>query len=233
MTTATNQSSQPSPTTRPQPQQPGRDAGSRGFQDATAKQVEGWLRAGEAVLVDVREPDEHARERIDGARLVPLSRFDPALAMGQVMLGQRLVLHCKGGKRSLEAARLAVAGAPWGVEVVSLTGGIEAWKRDGLPVLENKQVSRISVMRQVQMIIGAGVLSGALLAWFVHPGFAGLSAFFGAGLIFAGATGTCALATLVGKLPWNRSVAAAASCGTGACGTGACGGETPPAGPGR
>lgn len=223
MTTATDQSSQSNATSRPQPQQQEREAGSRGFQEATAAQVDGWLRAGHAVLVDVREPDEHSRERIDGARLVPLSRFDPALAMGQVMPGQRLVLHCKGGKRSLEAARLAAACAPWGVEVVSLTGGIEAWKRDGLAVIENKQVSRISVMRQVQMIIGAGVLSGALLAWFVHPGFVGLSAFFGAGLIFAGVSGTCTLATLVGMLPWNRSGAASASCGTGACGTGACG----------
>lgn len=241
MTRATHVSREPNAPSQPHVQQQSLeqsleqtpDARPRGIHEATATQVEAWLRAGQAVLVDVREPDEHARERIDGARLVPLSRFDPGLATSWAMRGQRLVLHCRGGKRSLEAARMAVAGAPWGVEVVNLTGGIEAWKRQGLAVVENKQISRLSVMRQVQMIIGVGVLSGAMLAWFVHPGFAGLSAFFGAGLIFAGATGICGLATLVGKLPWNRSTAVSASCGSGVPDAGAFGSGKVGTGPSR
>jgi hypothetical protein len=60
-------------------------------------------------------------------------------------------------------------------------------------------------MRQVQMTIGVLALTGSALAWFVHPAFVGIPAFLGAGLIFAGASGTCALATVMSAMPWNKS----------------------------
>ncbi len=44
-------------------------------------------------------------------------------------------------------------------------------------------------MRQVQITAGALVLTGVVLGLFVAPGFFGLSAFVGAGLMFAGVTG--------------------------------------------
>ena len=129
------------------------------------------------------------------------------------------MLHCKGGKRSADACRLSagLTGPGTGLTVVSLAGGIEAWKHDGLPVETDTRVSDISVMRQVQLIIGSFVLAGSALAWLVDPIFLGVPAFFGAGLFFAGATGTCALATLVGKLPWNRGAAPCGGCSTDTC----------------
>ena len=42
-----------------------------------AATVAGWMEAGQAVLVDVREPPEYAAGHLPGAKLVPLSRFDP------------------------------------------------------------------------------------------------------------------------------------------------------------
>jgi rhodanese-related sulfurtransferase len=54
--------------------------------------VQAWLDKGEALLIDVREPDEHARERIAGARLLPLSRFEPQRLAGE--RGKTLVFHC-------------------------------------------------------------------------------------------------------------------------------------------
>lgn len=86
-----------------------------------------------AVLIDIREPDEFARERIPGAQLVPLSRFD-ATALPAAP-GQAVLFHCKSGGRTLgHAARLkAKAGAARKAAV--LAGGIEAWKQAGLPVL--------------------------------------------------------------------------------------------------
>lgn len=168
--------------------------------------VAAMLKSSQAVLIDVREPDEHARERIPGARLIPLSAFDPAEAVAAARPGQTIVFHCKSGRRSADAlARAAACNAP----CTSMAGGIEAWKTANLPVEVNTRVNRISIMRQVQLVVGVGVLTGSLLAWFVHPGFIALAAFFGAGLTFAGATGTCALAAVLGKMPWNR---AAASC---------------------
>ncbi len=190
---------------------PGADGAPLDVRQASPREVRAWLDAGSATLVDVREPDEHARERIPAARLVALSNFDPARALQHLKPGQSLVLHCRSGKRSLDAAnRAAPLAAANNVPLYNMTGGIEAWKQDSLPVQTDTSVARISLMRQVQLVIGAGVVTGAALAWFVHPAFLAIPAFFGAGLIFAGATGTCGLAALLSRMPWNR--ASRASC---------------------
>ena len=63
-------------------------------------------------------------------------------------------------------------------------------------------------MRQVQITAGALVLAGVLLGWLVAPGFFGLSAFVGVGLMFAGTTGWCGMANLLRVMPWNRRAAA-------------------------
>jgi rhodanese-related sulfurtransferase len=188
-----------------------------GAEEATPRQVSNWLRAGEAVLIDVREPDEHARERIAGARLLPLSRFDPQLALTHAKPGQRLVMHCRGGHRSAEAARMAASLSDSGIKVSSMSGGLEAWKKAHLPIEVNAKACPISVMRQVQMVIGIGVITGCVLAWFVHPAFIGIPTFFGLGLTFAGASGTCGMARLLGMMPWNKFGDVGGSCSSGQC----------------
>ncbi|MBX3356318.1 MAG: rhodanese family protein [Phycisphaeraceae bacterium] len=186
--------------------------------EATPRQVREWLQSGEAILVDVREPDEHARERIAGARLTPLSRFDPGQLAALAAGGQRIVIHCRSGRRSQDACRLATPLIERGAAIVNMTGGIEAWKKESLPVEGGSGSSMISVMRQVQLVIGVCVLSGSALAWLIDPRFMVIPAFFGAGLIFAGASGTCALATVVGWMPWNRITPRPASCTSDRCG---------------
>jgi rhodanese-related sulfurtransferase len=156
-----------------------------------------WLDSGEAVLIDVREPDENLRERIEGSRLVPLTRFDPAVGASD----KKVIMHCKSGRRSAEACRLAMAS---GHQVYSLTGGIEAWKAAGLPVKTCKAGSAISVLRQMQLTVGTFVLAGTALGFWVSPWFFIIPAFFGSGLIFAGASGTCGMMILLSKMPWNR-----------------------------
>lgn len=181
-----------------------------------------WLQRGDCVVCDVREPDEHAAERIEGAAIRPLSKLDLSGLDGS---GLRIVFHCKGGVRSADAAARAIASLP-GVEVCTMIGGLEAWKRAGLPTVRAERPPRFTVMQQTQMTIGAAVLAGLCLGWFVHPAGFLLSAFMGAGLTFAGLTGTCALASLLGAMPWNRTGGATsiagASCASGACTTGAC-----------
>jgi CHASE2 domain-containing sensor protein len=81
------------------------------------------------------------------------------------------------------------------------------------------RVSGWSVMRQVQLTIGACVLAGSALAWFVDPRFVAVPAFFGAGLCFAGLTGTCGLAAVIGWMPWNRVRDKPGSCAGGSCTT--------------
>ncbi|MCZ8146355.1 MAG: rhodanese family protein [Roseomonas sp.] len=164
------------------------------------------LRDGGATLVDVREADEHARERIPGARNLPLSRLEEAeLAVHQ---GKPVLFHCRSGARTAgNADRLAAKAGLCEAYVVE--GGLDAWKRAGLPVAEDRR-QPIELMRQVQIAAGSMVVLGVLLGAFVTPGFYLLSGFVGAGLVFAGVTGTCGLARVLRMMPWNRRAASPA-----------------------
>lgn len=157
------------------------------------------LDAGDAILIDVREVDEFAREHIVGARLAPLSAID----MHDFERDHRkiAIFHCRSGARTeANAARLLSRGFR---QSFALEGGLEAWKRAGLPVSANRKAP-LEIMRQVQITAGVLVLVGLGLGVFANPAFLGLSAFIGAGLMFAGATGWCGMAKLLAAMPWNR-----------------------------
>lgn len=160
------------------------------------------LARGECVLVDVREADEHARERIAGSVLLPLSALTPKqiTALG----ANRVAIHCKSGRRGADAVARCAGLADAGIAVINVRGGIEAWKAAGLPTVVDTARPRLSVMQQTQIVIGTCVLAGTVLGFVVHPGFLAIPAFMGAGLVFAGSTGFCGMAVVLGKLPWNR-----------------------------
>lgn len=154
---------------------------------------------GTAMLIDIREADEFARERIPGARHVPLSaweRHDIAAEAGLLV-----VLTCRSGDRTTSHAQRLRMRCPTGMAV--LDGGIEAWKRAGLPVTRDARAP-LELMRQVQIAVGAMILAGLGLAWLVSPWFLALPAFAGAGLLVAGVTGFCGMARLLAAMPWNR-----------------------------
>jgi rhodanese-related sulfurtransferase len=140
-----------------------------------------------AVLVDIREANEHARERIPGACHHALSRID---ADTPIRPGDDvLVFHCRSGARTKgHAARLAAASPD--CETYILDGGIDAWKKAGLPVTLDHGPP-IDMMRQVQIGAGSLVLIGVALGALVSPGFYALSGLVGGGLFLAGATGVC------------------------------------------
>lgn len=163
-----------------------------------------WIECGDAVLVDVREDFEHATERIDGAHCCPLSQFDPD-ALQRRFEGKRVVFHCRSGKRAAKAAERW----PTGDEpAFHLAGGIEGWKHAGLHTIRAPGLPKFDAMRQTQVVIGSLVLGGTLLGAFVSPWLLIISGFMGAGLIFAGLSGTCGMAVAISKLPWNRGSAA-------------------------
>jgi rhodanese-related sulfurtransferase len=154
---------------------------------------------GSAILIDVREPDEFARRHIAESLSCPLSNWDqsrPAMRPGQ-----EVVFACRSGMRTAAACDRLAAGVV-GPSFV-LAGGINAWEKQGLPlVIDNK--APLEIMRQVQIAAGLLVLAGVVLGLLVAPGWFGLSAFVGAGLAFAGATGFCGMARLLLLAPWNR-----------------------------
>jgi glyoxylase-like metal-dependent hydrolase (beta-lactamase superfamily II)/rhodanese-related sulfurtransferase len=180
----------------------------------TAREAHGLRESGaDPVLLDVRSPIEFEGERIEGAVNIPLDTLETRV--DEIPERPDLVVVCRTGVRATIAAEsLARAGRRARV----LDGGMNAWRRAGLPVRVGRK--RLPVDRQVQLIAGSMVLVGIGLGLTVSPWFLALSAFFGAGLTFAGATGTCGLALVLMKMPWNApsSVAAqppAATCAAG------------------
>jgi rhodanese-related sulfurtransferase len=162
-----------------------------------------WLRSGEALLVDVREPDEFKTEHIAAAASLPLSAVGGISDLMAVPADRKIIFQCLKGGRG-QAACEAVAGRVPN-NVYNLSGGITAWKEAGLPVVaDGATAPRVSIFRQVQMIVGTLVLAGVVL------GFAGLTlgfvlaGLFGGALAFAGMSGWCGLALLLARMPWNR-----------------------------
>lgn len=151
-----------------------------------------------AVLIDIRERDEHARTRIAGARNVP---GGSGLDLGDA---PAVIFHCRSGMRTdAQAPRLA-AESP--CEAFVLEGGIEAWRAAGLPVIADAGAP-LEIMRQVQIVAGLLVLAGVVLSLALAPAWIALSAFVGAGLTFAGISGWCGMARLLALMPWNRRAA--------------------------
>ncbi len=94
----------------------------------TAKELSEKLRAGDDIqLIDVREPDEHAFAKIEGAKLIPLGQV--VSRMNEIEPGRETVVHCKGGVRSAKAIE-ALQQAGFDGELINLTGGIAAWSND-------------------------------------------------------------------------------------------------------
>lgn len=158
-----------------------------------------WLTAGEAVVVDVREPAEFAGGHVPGAVSLPMSSLGTATLPAHG--GMKLVLVCATGRRSgMSCAQVAArAEGP----VYSLEGGLSAWRAAGGPV-EGTGRQVLPLDRQVLIGAGSVVLTGVALGSLVHPGFYALSAFAGAGLVVAGTTGFCGMALLLARAPWNR-----------------------------
>ena len=124
---------------------------------------------------------------------MPLSGFNPDdFPKDHEKIG---VFHCSSGNRTCEAAPDILRSGF--AEIYHLDGGIQVWKKAGLPVKLNRK-AQISIMRQVQ------IAAGVLLALLVSPWFMALSAFVGAGLMVAGITGFCSMANLLAIMPWNR-----------------------------
>ncbi|MDX1293130.1 MAG: rhodanese-like domain-containing protein [Hyphomonas sp.] len=99
--------------------------------DLTPQRVLEDLKAGDILLVDVREPTEFANERIHGALLHPLSTFEPKAL--PVDGSRRVVFQCGSGKRSRMALDAFVKAT--GADAAHLAGGIAAWKASGLPCI--------------------------------------------------------------------------------------------------
>ncbi len=162
-----------------------------------------------ALLVDIREADEHARERIADACCIPLAQLASAQQLQQLPAGRAVVFLCRSGMRTRAHAAALEAACRGGTAYV-VEGGLDAWKQAGLPVLRDR-LAPLELMRQVQVAAGGLALLGAVLAAALSPWFLLLSGFVGAGLVVAGVTGFCGMANVLALMPWNRQPTSSAA----------------------
>jgi len=155
------------------------------------------------ILLDVRTPVEYQQVHAQNAILEPLDQLNPDAVTAKYELSKQASIYviCKSGARAKTAGQKFIdAGYQ---QVFSIDGGTDAWVAANLPVIR-AQSKVLPLQQQVFITVGFLVITGVAIGHFVHPAGLLLSAFVGCGLIFAGLTGTCALAMILAKMPWNK-----------------------------
>jgi len=155
-------------------------------------------------LIDVRSPGEFSQIHAEGAVNMPLETVTLERVQAHAA-GRDVFFICKGGNRSKKACATVT------LPTTSVIGGTDGWEKAGLPVVRGKGV--MSLERQVRIGAGGLVLVGVLLGVALHPGFLGLAAFVGGGLIFAGVTDWCGMGLLLARMPWNQCTASSSNQG--------------------
>ena len=154
------------------------------------------------IFVDVRSPAEYRSVRVQGAVNLPLNSI--TCADVKKLIGDKqnpaIILLCGKGGRARKAAEILQAGS---FNLLVVEGGTNACVDANLPI-EKGSGTTISIERQVRIGAGSLVCLGLVLGHFVNPYFYFLSAFIGAGLVFAGVTDWCGMGLLMAKTPWNK-----------------------------
>ncbi|MEU0940643.1 rhodanese-like domain-containing protein [Embleya sp. NPDC005971] len=155
----------------------------------------------EFTVLDVRTPGEYATGHIPGAHNVPLDRLREAIPVLKRVENAELLIVCASGARSERArAELSAAGVP----ATHLTGGTSAWVADGHALDGPNDARNVWPMeRQVRLAAGTLVVLG-LAVGRRAPKVRLLAGAIGSGLIFSAVTDTCGMASVLGRLPYNR-----------------------------
>ncbi len=176
------------------------------MQTITVTELESLSKKQPIELIDVRTPAEFGSVHATIAKNVPLDSLDPEALMSERngSASQTLYVICKSGTRgSMACKKFIDAGFS---NVVNVEGGTSAWEAAGFPVVRGtKKV--IALDRQMRIVAGTLILIGVVLGFQIHRYFFGLSAFVGAGLIFAGVTDICPMMNALARMPWNRGQA--------------------------
>lgn len=175
-------------------------------------------------LLDVRTGVEVDGEHVPGARHVALDELTGRVDEVRAMPAPRLLL-CRTGSRARTARTTLGELGVRGLTVVE--GGIEAYRAAGGTTTQG--VARMSLERQVRVVAGAITLVASVLALLVHPAFAALALFIGAGQVFAGLSDWCGMGLLLARLPYNRRRASSACGATEGTSGGGCAATPPPA----
>lgn len=151
------------------------------------------------VFVDVRSPKEYRSSRVPGVENIPLSELKTELSRFQS--AEKVFLICHSGMRSSRACEmLKTEGLD---NVVSVEGGVSEWLAKQFPV-EASEKAGISIFRQVLIAASGLLFVFSALGMLVDPVYHWGAVAVSGGLMFAGVSGICMMATLLEKMPWNR-----------------------------
>ena len=123
------------------------------------------LADGGAILVDVREASEHAREHIVGSALLPLSQIKQEALPAQA--AQPVIFYCQSGARTASSAGILAAKAGQSRTAYVMSGGIVAWKRAGMPTSAGSTGSKRGVDAR-GLIVGAAIVGAIVWLWFTR-----------------------------------------------------------------
>lgn len=152
----------------------------------------------QTLYLDVRTPSEFRQNSIKFFENISLDNIDNHLK--EIKKFNNIIILCETGNRSLEAYKKLKNHID---NISIIDGGIRAWRKSNFPINQSKSGS-ISIIRQIQIIVGGGTLSSVLLSIFYNKNFIWLAGFFGVGQLVAGLSNTCALAKILNKMPWNK-----------------------------
>ncbi|WP_210465519.1 MBL fold metallo-hydrolase [Rufibacter roseolus] len=99
------------------------------LQSISAREFAQCLKAGEAVVIDVRKPSEYSAEHVEDARNIPLSSLNEHLS--QIPKEETVYVHCAGGYRSMVAASILKARGFH--NLVDVAGGFKAIAETDVP----------------------------------------------------------------------------------------------------
>ena len=172
------------------------------IQSIDAKTAKKWLDKNEAIIIDVREPEEYATSHISGATLLPLATIDKDKLPETDK--KKIIIHCQLGKRGGMACEKLLLSDP-NLEIYNLEGGIIAWQKAGFKV-ERWTEDMVSVERQIPIIAGSVVLFGVVTGYLISSIFLLLAAAAGGALLYSGLEGTSRLENILKKMPWNQKM---------------------------
>lgn len=172
------------------------------MQNISPNEANALLDAQDAILLDIRSEQEFNECHLPGAVLVPNGKIDERLA--EILGDKNTIFYCTSGARTDKAAqKISNAGFK---KAETILGGMNAWVQNGLPtVTTSEKRVPMTIQRQVQLTLGIIILALAFLVLSGTQTPIYFIAAIGAGLAFAGLTGSCALAKILLSMPWNRA----------------------------
>ncbi len=87
------------------------------------------MMSGDAVVIDVRNPDEYANGHVPGATLIPVNSV--FARSSELPADKKIIFVCAVGQRSALAAEMAAAAGLPADRLYNLEGGTDGWRKAG------------------------------------------------------------------------------------------------------